>query len=234
MEVEMKAKISTKDLESLLTKEDFGFCKTNEIREFFIKKDTYYSFNGEKIKKPKNVVRIRDEKYIDTWNPGQVKPLRLHSMDGVKRDDEYSNISIMNYAALEFFNFNIKNFEAENEQTVLTIKEKHTDKKGIESNVERESEVFSTDGVEAFLEMTNFKKYFEKEKRSISFYTVVDNCHLHLEIVSVNASELYLEIECITEPGCVVTCQNAIKKFFKEALNIEEFDGRSWAEIIGE
>lgn len=48
MEIEMKAVLNDDQLKALLSKEDFGFCKTNEVRDFLIKKDTYYSFNGEK------------------------------------------------------------------------------------------------------------------------------------------------------------------------------------------
>lgn len=233
MEVEMKAVINSDQLKKLLNNEDLGICKTNEIREFLVKKDTYYSFNGEKIKKPKHITRIRKEAFIDTWNPGQKKP--MHPIDlatGREYEEETRDIDIFSHAVTSFFNFNFDPVP-NHEDIYLTIKEKHTDEKGIETNVENESRIYDTEAIEALLNNVNFKVYFEKDKRSISFSTVLDGCHMHLEIVSVNASDIYLEIECITEPDYVAQCQTTIKKFFKEVLGITEFDGRSWAEIIG-
>ena len=49
----------------------------------------------------------------------------------------------------------------------------------------------------------------------------------------VNASDIYLEIEACTDSDANEYA-NLIMRFFKEALGITEFDGRSWANIIGE
>ena len=241
MEVEMKAVLNDDQLRKLLNNEDLGICKTNEIREFLVKKDTYYSFNGEKIKKPKHITRIRKEAYIDAWNPGQKKP--MHPIDlatGREHTEETHDIDIFSHAVTSFFNFNFDPVP-NHEDIYLTIKEKHTDEKGIETNVENESRMYDTEAVEALLNSLNFKVYFEKDKRSISFWTDVNKSRLHLEIVSVNASDIYLEIECCipdllskTEKEKLIdTTRSDIKYFFKEVLGITEFDGRSGAEIIG-
>lgn len=235
MEIEMKAVINEDQFKTLLNTEDFGFCKTNEIRDFLVKKDTYYSFNGEKISKPKYIQRIREETLVATYNPG-----KECLVDQIKRREDTGEevhvqtpMSLFAYAALEFFNFNQTLSGMCPTRTYVTVKEKHTDARGRENNSEYESEVSNRAAIEELYKVMNLKPYFEKDKRSISFYIEIEGKQLHAEIVSVNASDIYLEIEACTDSGANEYA-NLIMRFFKEALGITKFDGRSWATIIGE
>ena len=236
MEVEMKAAINEDQLKALLNTEDFGFCKTNEVRDFLVKKDTYYSFNGERVNKPKYIQRIREEILVASYNPG-----KEYTIEQIKRRGDtgeevtvQTNMNLFTYACLEFFNFNRTLKAMCSTRTYVTVKEKHTDARGRESNSEYESEVTNKSAIEELYRVMNFKPYFEKDKRSISFYIEMEGKKLHAEIVSVNASNIYLEIEACTDSENAKDYADLIARFFKEAFNITEFDSRSWSEIVGE
>ena len=53
MEIEMKAPLNADQLEALLTKEKIKNYTFSSQRELLIKSDIYYSFGGERLKKPK-------------------------------------------------------------------------------------------------------------------------------------------------------------------------------------
>lgn len=190
----------------------------------------------KKINKPKYIQRTREETLVASYNPGKEYPI-----EQVKRREDtgeevtvQTSMSLFAYAALEFFNFNQTLSGMCPTRTYVTVKEKHTDARGRETNSEYESEVTNKPAIEELYKAMNFKPYFEKDKRSISFYIEIEGKKLHAEIVSVNASKIYLEIEACTDSENAKEYGDLIAHFFKEAFNITEFDGRSWAEIIGE
>ena len=85
-------------------------------------------------------------------------------------------------------------------RTYLTVKERHTDESGIETNEEYESildNIETKNTLTKVLEIANFKPYFTKSKGSISFYVnrTSDNKKLHCEIVAVNGLGPLLEVE---------------------------------------
>ena len=216
MEVEMKAKI-TFDQINKLTHDNFDKYYIPDWGEWepLLKTDTFYSFNGERPIKPKNIVRIRKEfsriKYVDFEE----------LIKGKVGKEKFNRIEVF-----------------------LTVKEKHTDDEGIETNQEIEG-TLDSGAVEAFtkvMEITNFKPYFEKEKSSLSFYVIrnKDKKKMHCEIVSVNGVGPFLEIEVIVPDNISVPedcestqeAQELIKGFFKDVFNITEFDKRTWPQII--
>lgn len=228
MEIEMKAPLNADQLEALLTKEKIKNYTFSSQRELLIKSDIYYSFGGERLKKPKNIVRIREESTFDSIKIDQAKAFVLE-VNG--RNITTDAINLFTFACKYFFDFRVNPLTS-NSNSFLTIKRKHTDEFGVETNDEKESKVSDKESLFALLGIVNFKPYFEKIKRSISFYAG----EMHLEIVSVNASDVYLEIEiCIpekdTSSATVEAAQKTIKDFFKDALGITTFDSRSWAEI---
>lgn len=210
MEIESKAIINEQQLRKLLTYRSFGPYNASRVKDALVKSDTYYSLVNP-------FIRIRTEHIINSW---------------------YTDLLQSDYiveAALDFFDLE-KNFSPMCENAYFTLKEKYTDAQGVESNIEKETFVENTEALEYFLESINFKKCFEKTKRSISFCVDTDERQLHLEIVKVNASDIYLEVECTGVDDKSESEQEAakadIKKFFKDVLDIEEFENRSWLAIL--
>lgn len=216
MEVEMKAKI-TFDQMNKLANDNFDKYYIPDWSEWepLLKTDTFYSFNGERPIKPKNIIRIRKE---------------------------FSRIKYVDFE--ELIKGEVGKEKFNHREVFLTVKEKHTDDEGIETNQEIEG-TLDSGAVEAFtkaMEITNFKPYFEKEKSSLSFYVIrnKDKKKMHCEIVSVNGVGPFLEIEVIVPDNISVPedcestqeAQELIKGFFKDVFNITEFDKRTWPQII--
>lgn len=146
MEIESKAIINEQQLRKLLTYRSFGPYQVSRIKDALVKSDAYYSLVNP-------VIRIRTEYVIISWYTD------LLQSDCVVE------------SALDFFDLE-KNFCPICENTYFTLKEKYTDAQGVESNIEKETFVENIEALEYFLESTNFKKCFEKTKRSISFYKI--------------------------------------------------------------
>ena len=210
MEIESKAIINEQQLRKLLTYRSFGPYQVSRVKDALVKYDAYYSLVNP-------VIRIRTEYAINSWYTDML------------------GSSYIEEAALDFFDLE-KTFSPMCENTYFTLKERYVDAQGVESNVEKETFVENAEALEYFLESLNFKKCFEKTKRSISFYVDTSERRLHLEIVRVNASDIYLEIECTDVDDKSESEQEAvkadIKKFFKDVLDIEEFESRSWLSLL--
>ena len=110
MEVEMKAPISVAQAKVLIDSMRNGYhiSRGGGWRPFR-KRDTYYSFNGEFVDYPINIIRIREECEIG--------------------DDPFEAI-ILGRAS---------HFKEGTNKTFLTVKTKNTDEKGIETNGETEN-----------------------------------------------------------------------------------------------
>lgn len=218
MEVEMKALISVAQAKELVDGHigEYHITRGGGWKPFH-RRDTYYSFNGENLNRPTNIIRIREEADIG--------------------DDSFEDI-ILGRASHFVYGTN---------KTFLTVKAKHTDEKGIETNEETEG-ILIGDAKAAFeksMKICNFKPYFQKRKDSVSFY-VADNKEyreMHCEIVNVNGHGPYLEVEVIVpevknKDSAVFNnpddARNFIEDFFYDVFGITKFDGRSWAEIIKE
>ena len=218
MEVEMKAPISVAQAKVLIDSMRNGYriSRGGGWRPFR-KRDTYYSFNGEFVDYPINIIRIREECEIG--------------------DDSFEAI-ILGRAS---------HFKEGTNKTFLTVKTKNTDEKGIETNGETEGILIgdAKTAFEKSMKICNFKPYFQKRKDSVSFYVADNdlNREMHCEIVNVNGYGPYLEVEVIVPDVTnkdessftnVEDAKNFIKDFFYKTLGIHEFDGRSWSVIIKE
>ena len=215
MEIEMKSLITKTQAINLVEGKigSYTISRGGGWRPFR-KRDTYYSFNGEYITNPKDIIRVREEMEIG--------------------EDSFEDI-IFGKA---------KDILCGTHKTFLTVKKKSTDENGIETNEETEGILIgdAKTAFEKSMELCNFKPYFQKRKDSVSLYvTDTYNTHeVHCEIVNVNGHGPYLEVEAIvpTINGTtndfqdVESAQNFIKDFFYEAFGITEFDGRNWTEII--
>lgn len=223
MEVEMKAWVSPVQVYELLNlKKSTGFEISNPfLIEKLYKKDVYYSFNGDVLKEPKRIIRIRTE------NSALIK-------QGVE------TVNVCEISPTDF---------THPAKTYLTVKERHTDESGIETNKEYESilnkETENT--LTKVLEIANFKPYFTKSKGSISFFVnrTSDNKQLHCEIVAVNGRGPLLEVEVfapgshydiVTEHMCesVAEAKELLKEFFWKVVQIDEdgLEKRPWPDII--
>ena len=216
MEVEMKAQISVAQAKELVDGNigDYHITRGGGWKPFH-RRDTYYSFNGEKLNRPTNIIRIREEADIG---------------------DELFEDIILGKAT---------KFKDGTNKTFLTVKAKNTDEKGIEVNEETEGILIgdAKAAFEKSMKICNFKPYFQKRKDSVSFY-VADkkNREMHCEIVNVNGHGPYLEVEVIVpNVHCTVqpfhdpdAARDFIEDFFYDVFGITKFDGRSWAEIIKE
>lgn len=215
MEVEMKAQISVA-LASEIINGNIGKYHITRGGGWkpFHRRDTYYSFNGEKLNRPTNIIRIREEADIG--------------------DDSFEDI-ILGKAT---------KFKDGTNKTFLTVKAKNTDERGIEINEETEGILIgdAKTAFEKSMKVCNFKPYFQKRKDSVSFYVAdKENREMHCEIVNVNGHGPYLEVEVIV-PGVknkdstvfnnTDDAKKFIEEFFYDAFRITKFDGRSWAEII--
>lgn len=230
----MKAKLNDEQLDKIL------WCIDNES-EYIEKSDEYFSFDGIAPKKPKNIIRIRKEK---VGNANKC----LFFFEGGRCDvDTVKNI-------LTGCIYPFASVEPDKEQTWLTVKAKNTDPTGIETNEETEGQLFKG-SEEAFcksMEITHFKTYFTKFKRSFSFYVKnkdedKNDFVMHAELVSVDGVGPYLEIEStirLENEGADVldgedlakvnTARDQIKWYFAHELGITEFDGRSWVDIVSQ
>ena len=220
MEIEMKARLNDEQLDKIL------WCIDNES-ENLEKSDEYFSFDGIAPKKPKNIIRIRKEK------AGNANKCLAAFRGGCSVD----TVKCILVGAIYPF----ASVEADKEQTWLTVKAKNTDSAGIETNEETEGQLFKG-AEEAFrksMEITHFKTYFTKFKRSFSFYVKnkdknKNNFTMHAELVSVDGVGPYLEIESVVKEKDAAEASDQIKWFFEHELGITEFDGRSWADIVEE
>lgn len=219
MEIEMKAKLSDEQLDKILWSID------NES-EYLEKSDEYFSFDGIAPKKPKNIIRIRKEK---VGNANKC----LSFFEGSRCDVE----TVKNILTGCIYPF--ASVTPDKEQTWLTVKAKNTDPNGIETNEETEGQLFggTEEAFRKSMEVTNFKTYFVKFKRSFSFYVKnkdenKNNFTMHAELVSVDGVGPYLEIESVVKEKDAAEASDQIKWFFEHELGITEFDGRSWADIV--
>ena len=218
MEVEMKAQISVAQAKELVDGNigEYHITRGGGWRPFH-RRDTYYSFNGEKLNRPTNIIRIREEAEIG--------------------DDSFEDI-ILGKAT---------KFKEGTNKTFLTVKAKNTDEKGVETNEETEGILVgdAKAAFEKSMKICNFKPYFQKRKDSVSLYVAHRNEYreMHCEIVNVNGHGPYLEVEVIVPEvksekdwyfNNVDDARNFIEDFFYDVFGITKFDGRSWAEIIEE
>lgn len=224
MEVEMKAWVSPIQVDKLLNLEKstgFDICHLLSIEKLY-KKDVYYSFNGDVLKKPKRIIRIRTENsnliehYTETVDVCKISPADF------------------TYPA----------------KTYLTVKERHTDESGIETNEEYESildNIETKNTLTKVLEIANFKPYFTKSKGSISFHVkrISDNKKLHCELVAVNGIGPLLEVEVFAPSSqydivedymceSVADAKELLKEFFWKVVQINEdgLEKRPWPDII--
>lgn len=223
MEVEMKAWVSPMQVDKLLSLEKstgFKIC-TLDIEKLF-KKDVYYSFNGDVLKEPKRIIRIRTENSA--------------SIEQGKETIDVCKISPTDFKSPT--------------RTYLTVKERHTDESGIETNEEYESildNIETKNTLTKVLEIANFKPYFTKSKGSISFYVkrISDNKELHCELVAVNGLGPLLEVEVFAPAsqydivedymcGSVADAKELLKEFFWKVVQINEdgLEKRPWPDII--
>ena len=223
MEVEMKAWVSPMQVDKLLSLEKstgFKIC-TLDIEKLF-KKDVYYSFNGDVLKEPKRIIRIRTENSAP--------------IEQGKETVDVCKISPTDFKSPA--------------KTYLTVKERHTDENGIETNEEYESildNIETKNTLTKVLEIANFKPYFTKSKGSISFYVkrTSDNKKLHCEIVAVNGLGPLLEVEVFAPAsqydivedymcGSVADAKELLKEFFWKVVQINEdgLEKRPWPDII--
>lgn len=223
MEVEMKAWVSPMQVDKLLSLEKstgFKIC-TLDIEKLF-KKDVYYSFNGDVLKEPKRIIRIRTENSAP--------------IEQGKETVDVCKISLTDFKSPA--------------KTYLTVKERHTDESGIETNEEYESildNIETKNTLTKVLEIANFKPYFTKSKGSISFYVkrTSDNKKLHCEIVAVNGLGPLLEVEVFAPAsqydivedymcGSVADAKELLKEFFWKVVQINEdgLEKRPWPDII--
>jgi adenylate cyclase class IV len=218
MEVEMKAQISVAQAKELVDGNigEYHITRGGGWRPFH-RRDTYYSFNGEKLNRPTNIIRIREEAEIG--------------------DDSFEDI-ILGKAT---------KFKDGTNKTFLTVKAKNTDEKGVETNEETEGILVgdAKAAFEKSMKICNFKPYFQKRKDSVSLYVAHRNEYreMHCEIVNVNGHGPYLEVEVIVPDvknkdssmfDNPADAKNIIEGFFYDVFGITKFDGRSWAEIIEE
>lgn len=172
-------------------------------RDFVIKQDRYFSLQGKVEDKPSNVYRLRNNYVIQPAQP---------NIDWLKK----SFFTDSNLTELG------ERFTKEN---VITYKVKNFQE--TEVNDEFETSVKDDNVLLKIFESLDYKVYFTKEKRSVSF-NINDLC---VEIVKVNNSDLYLEAEAFTDnEKDVPKVQQKLKDFFEE-YGITEFDNRSWREI---
>lgn len=230
----MKAKLNDEQLDKILWAID------NES-EYLEKSDEYFSFDGIAPKKPKNIIRIRKEKV------GNANKCIFSVETVVKMMDTVKNILAGNIHPFA-------NVTPDKEQTWLTVKAKNTDPTGIETNEETEGQLFegSEEAFRKSMKVTHFDTYFTKFKRSFSFYVKnkdedKNDFVMHAELVSVDGVGPYLEIEStirLENEGADVldgedlakvnTARDQIKWYFAHELDITEFDGRSWVDIVSQ
>lgn len=223
MEVEMKAWVSPMQIDKLLSLEKstgFKIC-TLDIEKLF-KKDVYYSFNGDVLKEPKRIIRIRTENSAPIEQGKEI-------------------VDVCKILSTDF---------KSPAKTYLTVKERHTDESGIETNEEYESildNIETKNTLTKVLEIANFKPYFTKSKGSISFYVkrISDNKKLHCELVAVNGLGPLLEVEVFAPAsqydivedymcGSVADAKELLKEFFWKVAQINEdgLEKRPWPDII--
>ena len=172
-------------------------------RNFVIKQDRYFSLQGKVEDKPSNVYRIRNNYVIQPSQP---------SIDWLKKS--FFTESNLTELGERFTKENVVTYKVKNFQET-------------EINEEFETSVQDDNVLLKIFESLDYKVYFTKEKRSVSF-NINDLC---VEIVKVNNSDLYLEAEAFTDnEKDVPKVQQKLKDFFEE-YGITEFDNRSWREI---
>ena len=232
MEWEMKAKVTQEQIANLLRE----YLPLNPKQsEFITKKDTYYSFGGIAPKKPDRIVRTREE---HKYNFKQIIKAGPQPVDFInEKDPAVWNYVAANTAALlkgHLIDFLSTSVTQPKPQILLTVKEKET-VGDAEKNEEFEGElpVDTAIAFNKFVEMANFKPYFRKDKNSVSFYTEEEGKLLHCELVSVNGSDVYLEVEYCSDKSDFDAIP-IIKHFMKNKVGVESFDRRSWVDIIEE
>ncbi len=214
LEIELKAKITPQQVEYLLKNSSFyndQYLRKEQPIEFLIKKDLYYSFNGDTITSPRNKIRIRKETVL-----------------------KYQDMSDLDL--IGFFDFK-KEFDSDDGDSnwYFTVKQKSMDVRGVEANQEFENRIINEpESIQQFLQFVNFKTYFTKEKRSISFYVGRKRVEFHVEIVSVNGIGPYLEVEVTMNTEDVAIIKTELVLFFERLLGIKEFDNRQWETILKE
>lgn len=125
---------------------------------------------------------------------------------------------------------------SEQVQAFFTLKQK-TVQNGIEFNEEQETFIQNPDVLRNVFLATGFKKWFCKEKKSVSCYARSSGSEglvFHLELEKVNGLP-YLEIEYTKDDEEPQKIRSALESLVRElGLNPEKRDSRSWVEIIQE
>lgn len=132
------------------------------------------------------------------------------------------------------------NSDTKKMKTFFTIKEKHVDENGLESNIEKESMVDNFEGISAFLTHEGYKPNFTKKKISAGYY----NGYYHVELVSVSTDkhepiyaieiEIVVSDECTTEADKQTHYNNEILILEANGISKDAIEKRSWRELLGE
>lgn len=222
-EIEMKVPVTEADF-TRLYRTFTGSEKTDSVavteKTFIYKKDEYFSrFLTEEErfahKEPK-VIRIRSEK------------------EDAQFESAVQQIS-QTPAACDFEKyFEQQKNSSTNEKAFFTIKFK-TIENGIEFNKEDETFVENADVLRELFDVTEFHKYFCKEKRSFGFMCHLAECpqiEFHAELENVNGFT-YLEVENTETDASPEEVKVQLEKLFTVlGLDPSKKDSRSWMKII--
>lgn len=119
-------------------------------------------------------------------------------------------------------------------KSYFTLKRK-TRENGIELNKEDETFIQNTDVLRDFFEISGYRKWFCKTKKSFGSLCKTENFPgliFHVEIEKVN-DFFYAEIEVTQEDCDAKFVKNALNAFALQiGLNPEKKDSRSWVEIL--
>ncbi len=122
------------------------------------------------------------------------------------------------------------------EKSYFTLKRK-TCENGIELNKEDETFVQNADVLREFFEISGYRRWFRKTKKSFGSLCKTENFPnliFHVEIEKVN-DFFYAEIEVTQEDFDAKFIKNALNAFALQiGLNPQKKDSRSWMEILQE
>ena len=106
---------------------------------------------------------------------------------------------------------------------------------GIELNQEFETFVQDDEAIRKLMEVQGLKKFFSKQKESISVYsraTGIDDIEFHLELVTVNGLK-YAETEVVQSELAADKVRAGLEQYMKMlGLDVSKRDSRSWMEIL--
>ncbi len=218
-EVELKVKVS---------KDEFlDFMNTNKYfiyNKMCVKEDTY--FKKESVNDG-SFIRLRSEKLFD-----------VHVSDGLDFNSviwEYLLSDDIRDVAL-----------CKTHDMYVTLKTKHVDEHGIETNEEQEGKLSCSnpDGfISAYTAANKDYKWFSKTKRAMKFIVDLDSeklsQNLNLEFVHVKGIDgVFAEIEYVNPTGIAEEDLPKIVDWLKTIIleigfNDEKIEPRSWKEMLG-